>query len=280
VATPKAGPTVDGAEAEDLLASALELAKVTSNAAALPRPMDVPLGRVVSKNPIPTSALGEASLERIQAGMVQAVADQALNSAGQFGTHVPASLAHDADKLREAYSQKAPESPAAMGMVGGVTFTTPASVRVAPANLHSQNPASAHKFWQYFLRDGRTEKTDGVDGTRARMAMLAAKKNFLTEPFVFLSQAIWPIFELDSYYIKNDGTYPEFTELDADKAGSQYDALVKCFGMDNARVIHRDCERGNVSICAGIELLCQHILQKHEEQLAEVMGKQTVQNWT
>ncbi len=247
----------DSPSSEGLIAQAMAEATIKSGAATFPAPQDVPEAR--SFGPVVATKVNEVSETMIAGTQHLALAEN---------PHCPPDIKALAEMTGNALATKAPPAPPVQIGIGSDARIMPASVRVAPATLHASNSTRAKALWTAFL--GNYKK---------QVAVLAQQSGFVREPFVFLSQQLWQLIELENWVPVKVDTDQPFDISEKDPASAVYRGLVEWAGGDNARLVVRMAEQVGISVLSVLYHAYDRLEQKKNELLHKAQTASTVTEW-
>lgn len=250
------GRTAD-ATPEDLIAEAMAEATLSSGASSLPPADQVP--EAFAMGPVLTSAVPEVSEAIIAGTQHAAIVDNPFT---------PPDVKALAEQMSGALATKAPPAPPVQIGLGQDARIMPSSVRTYAHNLHSTNNLRAKALWDAFVGEHRR-----------MVAVLAQQGGFQRHPFVYLSQAVWQLIELDNWMPKKGANDADFNQTEKDQNSPIYRGLVEWAGPDNARIIVRLAEQVNVSIMVLLYQAYAQLQTKKEALLHKTLTTETVEQW-
>ncbi len=260
-----ANPSQDG----ELLAQMLSEAKQTSGAEALPN-ISGPAEAWTPGHPVATPAMTLAdTTAAYRAGMDFELAANAA-ALGDMGL---ASIAVENGKKMVA-AQAQVSSPPQQVAYGNEIRTLPQSLLRVPRILHQFDAVYAMKLFSIFCA-----------GKKKMVSVLAAKSGCASQPFVYLTQALYKLLEMESFHpevrMNKDGTCidPSFSPIEMHPQGEVQDKLRSWAGPELAKLITDRCQRANISLLAGLKQMYKKLDQNRLDELGRAQKHQTVYQW-
>jgi hypothetical protein len=250
--------TASGRTPEDLIAQAMAQAAIDSGANALPPAGEVPIALAAGR--VMASEVPEITDSVIAAARHASVLD--------LGDHCPPDVADMAKALSSTLATKAPPPPPVQVGRGDNARMMPATVRTFPAALHESNSTMAKQLWNAFL--GPHKRT---------VAILAQQAGFVRQPFVWLSQALWALIELDNWKPKKVETDQPFDVAEEASDSAMQRGLVTAFGPDNARLITRLAEQVGISVISLLYHAFAQLAANKQAHLRKAQISETVEQW-
>lgn len=158
--------------------------------------------------------------------------------------------------------------------IGHKIVAIPASVNIAPCELHERKPDLAEKLFHTFCK-GKTEM----------IMRNASKGGHSLMPFLWLTQALWNLldhqeFRLNGKALTRSGKpLPEFDNRDAQPGDAVRIALEAWAGEELALLILTRCHDADISLMSGLRQCFRKLDDNRQADIDRCQKHQTARQW-